>query len=68
MASGPFALGLGNTPENVTSVKIYGSFNPTEKLDIHGAVIWAQYTEPVGRYAGARPTALYGTSPSTGTR
>ncbi len=24
-----------------------------EKLDIHGAVIWAQYTEPVGRYAGA---------------
>jgi hypothetical protein len=52
LASGNFALGLGNTPENVTSVKIYGSFSPIEKLDIHGAVIWAMYTQPVGRYAG----------------
>jgi len=32
-------------------VKLYFSVNPTEKLDIHGAVIWAQYTEKVGRYA-----------------
>jgi hypothetical protein len=44
-------LGLGNNPENVTSVKLYWSVNPMEKLDIHGAFIWAKYTQPVGRYA-----------------
>jgi hypothetical protein len=51
LASGRFPFGLGNTPENVTSVKLYWSVMPFEKLDIHGAVIWAQYSEPVGRYA-----------------
>jgi len=45
-------LGLGSNPENITSVKLYWSVDPIEKLDIHGAFIWAQYTQPVGRYAG----------------
>jgi hypothetical protein len=44
-------LGLGSNPENVTSVKLYWSVDPMEKLDIHGAFIWAKYTVPVGRYA-----------------
>lgn len=44
-------LGLGDNPENVTSVKLYWSAAPNEKLDIHGAFIWAKYTQPVGRYA-----------------
>jgi len=52
-------LGLGNSPENVTSIKLYGSFMPTEKWDIHGAVIWAQYTEAVGRYAGGTYTRMH---------
>jgi hypothetical protein len=48
----PYApLGLGNNPENLTSVKLYFSVDPIESLDIHGAVIWSQYTQPVGRYA-----------------
>ena len=60
LASGAFPLGMGNSPENVTSVKLYWSVDPMEKLDIHGAFIWAQYTQPVGRYAdgnftGAQP-------------
>jgi hypothetical protein len=59
LASGNFPLGLGNSPENVTSVKVYGSFSPIEKLDIHGAVIWAMYTEPVGRYAGGTFTSYH---------
>ncbi len=44
-------LGLTNNEENVTAVKLHWSTNPTERLDIHGAFIWAKYTEPVGRYA-----------------
>ncbi len=44
-------LGLSNNPENVTSAKIYWSVKPFENLDIHGAFVWAKYTEPVGRYA-----------------
>lgn len=44
-------LGLNNTEENVTSVKFYWSVCPFENLDIHGAFVWAKYTEPVGRYA-----------------
>jgi hypothetical protein len=44
-------LGLGNSEENVTSAKVYWSVRPFESLDIHGAFIWAKYTEPVGRYA-----------------
>ncbi|MBN1574450.1 MAG: hypothetical protein JW984_14730 [Deltaproteobacteria bacterium] len=44
-------LGLGNTEENVTSVKLYWSVCPFDKLDVHGAFIWAKYSEPVGRYA-----------------
>ncbi len=46
-----FPLGLGDNPENITSVKLYWSATPTEKLDIHGAFIWSKYTNPVGRYA-----------------
>jgi len=45
------ALGLGKSPENVTSLKFHWSVCPIEDLDIHGAVIWAKYTEEVGRYA-----------------
>ena len=45
------ALGLGNTEENVTSVKMYWSVKPFEGLDVHGAFVWAKYTEPVGRWA-----------------
>lgn len=44
-------LGLNNTEENVTSVKFYWSVCPFDKLDIHGAFVWAKYSEPVGRYA-----------------
>jgi hypothetical protein len=55
-AGGP--LGLGNNPENVTSVKLYWSVMPMEKLDIHGAFIWAKYTNPVGRYARTPAGAL----------
>ncbi|MBN2223076.1 MAG: hypothetical protein JW765_00220 [Deltaproteobacteria bacterium] len=63
LASGAFPLGMGNSPENVTSVKLYWSVDPMEKLDIHGAFIWAQYTQPVGRYADGNltgPQAFYG--------
>jgi hypothetical protein len=56
-------LGLGSNPENVTSVKLYWSVDPMEKLDIHGAFIWAKYTQPVGRYAGGVTT---GTQPFYG--
>jgi len=44
-------LGLNNTEENVTSVKFYWSVCPFDQLDIHGAFIWAKYSEPIGRYA-----------------
>jgi hypothetical protein len=44
-------LGLGNNQENITSAKVYWSITPTESLDIHGAFIWAKYTNPVGRDA-----------------
>jgi hypothetical protein len=44
-------LGLGDNEENVTAVKLWWSTDPIEKLDIHGAFIWAKYTVPVGRYA-----------------
>ena len=44
-------LGLGNTEENVTSAKLYWSVCPLENLDVHGAFVWAKYTEPVGRWA-----------------
>ena len=44
-------LGLSNNPENITSAKIYWSIKPFENLNIHGAFVWAKYTEPVGRYA-----------------
>jgi hypothetical protein len=44
-------LGLGNTEENVTSAKFYWSVCPFENLDIHGAFVWAKYSEPVGRWA-----------------
>ena len=44
-------LGLGNNQENVTSLKLYWSIVPFETLDIHGAFVWAKYTEPVGRDA-----------------
>jgi len=44
-------LGLGDTEENVTSVKLYWSVCPFEDLDIHGAFVWAKYSEPVGRWA-----------------
>lgn len=50
LGSSDAPLGLGNNPENVTSIKLYWSVDPTEKLDIHGAFIWAKYTQPVGRY------------------
>ncbi len=51
-------LGLGDNEENVTAVKMYWSTDPIEKLDIHGAFIWAKYTEPVGRYARNSAGAL----------
>jgi len=51
LGSGGAPLGLGSDPENVTSVKLYWGFDPIEKLNIHGNVIWAKYTQPVGRYA-----------------
>jgi len=51
LGSGDAPLGLGSNPENVTSVKLYWGFDPIEKLNIHGAFIWAKYTQPVGRYA-----------------
>lgn len=44
-------LGLGATQENVMSVKLYFSVCPFDKLDIHGAFIWAKYVEDVGRGA-----------------
>jgi hypothetical protein len=44
-------LGLSNSEENVTSAKLYWSVRPFTSLDIHGAFVWAKYTEPVGRYA-----------------
>jgi hypothetical protein len=44
-------LGLGNTEENVTSAKLYWSVCPIDSLDIHGAFVWAKYSEPVGRWA-----------------
>jgi hypothetical protein len=44
-------LGLGSTQENVMSVKLYWSVCPFDKLDIHGAFIWAKYVEEVGRGA-----------------
>jgi hypothetical protein len=60
-ASAP--LGMGGNPENITSVKLYWSVDPIEKLDIHGAFLWAKYTQPVGRYAGGVTT---GTQPFYG--
>jgi hypothetical protein len=44
-------LGLGATQENIMSVKLYWSVCPFDKLDIHGAFIWAKYVEEVGRGA-----------------
>lgn len=44
-------LGLGKNPENITSLKLHWSVCPIEDLDIHGAFIWAKFTEEVGRYA-----------------
>lgn len=45
---GDGALGTDNNIENLTSVKVYFSVVPVEKLTITGAVIWAKWTEPVG--------------------
>ena len=55
-------LGLGALPENITSVKLHWSVCPMDKLDIHGAFIWAMYTEDVGRYARNSVGALLETS------
>lgn len=45
---GDGSLGTDNNLENLTSVKLYFSIVPVEKLTITGAVIWAKWTEPVG--------------------
>jgi hypothetical protein len=42
------SLGTDNNIENLTSVKLYFSTTPVEKLTINAAVIWAKWTNPVG--------------------
>ncbi|MBN1880882.1 MAG: hypothetical protein JW885_01800 [Deltaproteobacteria bacterium] len=51
-------LGLGPSYENLTALKLHFSVCPFDSLDIHGAVIWAKYTQPVGRYARDASGAL----------
>jgi hypothetical protein len=45
---GDGALGTDNNIENLTSVKLYFSMTPMEKLTVNAAVIWAKWTNPVG--------------------
>ena len=42
------SLGFANDIENLTALKLYFEITPMEKLTINAAVIWAQWTEPVG--------------------
>jgi hypothetical protein len=41
-------IGFANDIENLTALKLYCEISPIEKLTINAAVIWAQWTEPVG--------------------
>jgi hypothetical protein len=45
-----FGAGLGfcDDIENLTAAKLYFTINPTEKLSLNAAVIWARWTEHVG--------------------
>jgi hypothetical protein len=45
---GDGSLGTDNNIENLTSVKLYASVTPVEKLTVNAAVIWAKWTNPVG--------------------
>jgi len=47
----PRPLGLGGCYENLTAFKLHFSVCPMDELEIHGALIWAMYTQPVGRNA-----------------
>ena len=59
---GDGSLGTDNNIENLTSVKLYFSVVPMEKLTISGAVIWAKWTNPVGTnpFTGSLTNPAYG--------
>ena len=61
---GDGSLGTDNNIENLTSVKLYFSVVPMEKLTISGAVIWAKWTNPVGTNPSYRQPHQPGLSPS----
>jgi hypothetical protein len=52
-------LGFANDIENLTAVKLYVEATPMEKLTLSAAVIWAKWTEPVGRNRAYRHPMNY---------